>query len=71
VKVVFLLGISDYVNNEIEFKVIQENEMYGDIIQENFVENYNNLTLKTIFTFKWVVSYCDEKGNASIYCLGY
>lgn len=33
-----------------------------DIIQENFVDSYNNLTLKTILMLKWANNNCVNKG---------
>lgn len=38
----------------------------GDIIQENFVDSYNNLTLKTILMLKWAKNNCVNKGNFNI-----
>lgn len=34
----------------------------GDIIQENFLDSYNNLTLKSILLLKWVTNNCVDKG---------
>lgn len=36
----------------------------GDIIQENFVDSYNNLTLKTILMLKWANNNCVNKGES-------
>lgn len=35
----------------------------GDIIQENFIDSYNNLTLKTILMLKWANNNCVNKGK--------
>lgn len=35
----------------------------GDIIQENFVDSYNNLTLKTVLMLKWTNRNCAGKGS--------
>ena len=37
-----------------------ENEhlLYGDIIRQEFLDTYDNLTLKTIKAFKWVIEFC-------------
>lgn len=37
--------------------------LLGDIIQENFVDSYNNLTLKSILMLKWVNNNCIDKGT--------
>ena len=36
----------------------EESATYRDIIQEDFVDSYNNLTLKTIMAFKWASLKC-------------
>jgi hypothetical protein len=55
-KVVFLIGNTD--NATISKEVFFESNLYGDIIQENFVDSYRNLTLKTLMGLKWVSNYC-------------
>jgi hypothetical protein len=47
-----------YENHE---KVLQENNMYHDIIKEDFVDTNMNLTYKTIMCLKWVVTFCFSK----------
>jgi hypothetical protein len=56
IKIVFLLGLSSssYENN----KLRGEFEMFADLVQEDFIDSYNNLTLKTIMGFKWASEYC-------------
>mgnify|MGYP001173768164 CR=1 FL=1 len=50
--VIFLLGKStDLVKSEL---VQVESNQYGDILMENFVEDYYNLTLKSIIMLKYV-----------------
>lgn len=39
-------------------KLADEFAQYGDIIEEDFQENYYNLTLKTIGQLKWATLYC-------------
>ncbi|GAB1599986.1 beta-1,3-galactosyltransferase 1-like [Argonauta hians] len=36
----------------------RESEIYKDIIQEDFIESYENLTLKTVMAWKWSKQYC-------------
>lgn len=38
--------------------VEDENLHYSDIIQEGFVDSYNNLTLKSVMMLKWVSTNC-------------
>ncbi|NXF02852.1 B3GL1 acetylgalactosaminyltransferase, partial [Smithornis capensis] len=41
-----------------ELSVEDESILYGDIIQQDFMDTYNNLTLKTIMAFQWVTEFC-------------
>ncbi|XP_067645892.1 beta-1,3-galactosyltransferase 5-like [Eurosta solidaginis] len=61
VKVYFLLGrrptdANSY--NETQTLIRNESEQYGDIIQENFIDTYNNLTLKSVLALKWMCHRC-------------
>ncbi|XP_067003763.2 beta-1,3-galactosyltransferase 1 isoform X2 [Anabrus simplex] len=56
VKVAFLLGDPD--NSTLQEQVEEESIRHGDVIQEGFIDSYNNLTLKTVMMLKWVHSYC-------------
>jgi beta-1,3-galactosyltransferase 1 len=38
--------------------VLSEAQKYGDIVVEDFIESYANLTLKSLFMLKWVVNHC-------------
>uniref|UniRef100_A0A182Y6R4 Galectin domain-containing protein n=1 Tax=Anopheles stephensi TaxID=30069 RepID=A0A182Y6R4_ANOST len=49
------------VVDELQLRIVNESEVYGDIIQESFIDSYNNLTLKTIMMLKWVTNNCDGK----------
>lgn len=58
VSVVFLLGNpSNKTKNE---KLIVENELYGDILQENFLDSYLNLTVKSLFLLDWFTRTCRD-----------
>uniref|UniRef100_A0A8C3TLR9 Hexosyltransferase n=1 Tax=Catharus ustulatus TaxID=91951 RepID=A0A8C3TLR9_CATUS len=35
-------------------------KQYHDIIQQDFLDTYNNLTLKTLMGMRWVASYCSS-----------
>lgn len=56
-KLVFLLGTSRG-ENPISDIVQMESRMHGDIVVEDFVDSYTNLTLKSVFLLKWVHKYC-------------
>jgi hypothetical protein len=38
--------------------IVQESTKYGDIIQEDFVDDYRNMTYKGICGFRWVTTFC-------------
>lgn len=68
VKVVFLVGETS--SNETQLRISQESYMFGDMIQESFIDSYNNLTLKTIMMLKWVTTNCGDRGKYNIYMVG-
>ena len=37
-----------------------ENEIYHDIVQEDFIDSYKNLTYKAIMALKWISIYCSK-----------
>ncbi|NWH95518.1 B3GT2 galactosyltransferase, partial [Aegithalos caudatus] len=39
--------------------LLRESKQYHDIIQQDFLDTYNNLTLKTLMGMTWVASYCN------------
>ena len=52
---IFIVGKS---SKKVDDKLKEEFRLNGDLIQEDFLDNYNNLTIKTIAAFKWASSYC-------------
>lgn len=60
-KIVFLIG--QIQNNDTQNKINDENDINRDIIQESFIDSYNNLTLKSIMMLKWVTNNCLQKGK--------
>lgn len=57
-EVLFLLGKSE--NDTLNNAVMEENTNYSDIIQENFLDTYNNLTIKSTMLLKWVNDSCQH-----------
>ncbi|OWF42016.1 beta-1,3-galactosyltransferase 1-like [Mizuhopecten yessoensis] len=53
---VFVMGA--VADNRVMEKVKMEHAHYGDILQEDFVDFYRNLTHKGIAALNWVSSYC-------------
>ncbi|XP_064628307.1 beta-1,3-galactosyltransferase 1-like isoform X2 [Lineus longissimus] len=56
VKIYFLFGTD--VNSTWHDKLESENKKYGDIIQEDFIDTYHNLTIKSVMGLKWAVTNC-------------
>jgi hypothetical protein len=57
-KIYFLFGTQPTINSTWYHKLKLENEKYGDIIQEDFIDTYSNLTIKIIMGLKWAVTNC-------------
>ena len=58
VRHVFVFGTS---SNTSDNKAIFEESMnYGDIVQQDFLDTYANLTLKTMAALKWVTKHCTD-----------
>ncbi len=44
--------------------MIQESETHHDILQSNFLDSYNNLTIKTMVMFEWLSYRCPNTSYA-------
>ena len=57
---VFLLGQPKEFGSSYQAPMThkEENDITGDLVQGNFVDSYNNLTLKSATMIHWVKSYC-------------
>ncbi|KAM9542805.1 LOW QUALITY PROTEIN: UDP-GalNAc:beta-1,3-N-acetylgalactosaminyltransferase 1 [Guaruba guarouba] len=56
----FLLGQDSQRENNAAALVEDESILYGDIIRQDVMDTYNNLTLKTIMAFWWVTEFCSN-----------
>ncbi|XP_073974842.1 beta-1,3-galactosyltransferase 1-like isoform X2 [Rhodnius prolixus] len=56
VKVAFLLGWP--TNVTLQSTIEEESNEFKDIIQENFIDSYNNLTVKSVMMLKWFLHQC-------------
>lgn len=55
----FLLGQeTEREDKPAALSVEDESILYGDIISQDFMDTYDNLTLKTIMAFRWVTEFC-------------
>ncbi|KAM9312045.1 LOW QUALITY PROTEIN: uncharacterized protein PAF06_009940 [Gastrophryne carolinensis] len=55
---IFLLGISNHASHRYQRFLWNEIETYGDIVQQDFLDTYRNLTLKTLMGLEWVIAFC-------------
>ncbi len=58
VSAIFLIGNNNAANNvsgTISKKILEEQNKFGDLLQADMVDHYNNLTLKSVFTMKFFV----------------
>ncbi|XP_045898426.1 lactosylceramide 1,3-N-acetyl-beta-D-glucosaminyltransferase A-like [Micropterus dolomieu] len=62
VRMVFALGVhpDDERRSRVQSKLLQEDQAYGDLIQQNFFDTFHNLTTKLILQFHWVHKYCPQ-----------
>lgn len=68
VKVLFALGVPQTDEEEppwsrrsqggLQEQLIQENLLHGDLIQQDFLDSFHNLTLKLLLQFHWMHSRC-------------
>ncbi|XP_072181214.1 beta-1,3-galactosyltransferase 5-like [Diadema setosum] len=58
VKTVFLLGA--FENTTLQKEIDVEFDLHSDIVQEDFVDSYMNLTRKTVMGLKWVTKHCRQ-----------
>lgn len=56
VAIAFCVGTTS--KPEVQAGILQEEDTYGDIIQGNFIDSYDNLTLKTVSILEWIDNYC-------------
>ena len=55
---VFVVGTSK--NKTTQGALVRESSRYKDILQNDFVDDYRNLTIKTLAGLKWAVSNCPQ-----------
>nr|XP_012312567.1 lactosylceramide 1,3-N-acetyl-beta-D-glucosaminyltransferase [Aotus nancymaae]XP_012312577.1 lactosylceramide 1,3-N-acetyl-beta-D-glucosaminyltransferase [Aotus nancymaae]XP_012312585.1 lactosylceramide 1,3-N-acetyl-beta-D-glucosaminyltransferase [Aotus nancymaae]XP_012312594.1 lactosylceramide 1,3-N-acetyl-beta-D-glucosaminyltransferase [Aotus nancymaae]XP_012312602.1 lactosylceramide 1,3-N-acetyl-beta-D-glucosaminyltransferase [Aotus nancymaae]XP_012312612.1 lactosylceramide 1,3-N-acetyl- len=59
IKTLFALGTPNPLEGkELQRKLVLEDQKYNDIIQQEFVDSFYNLTLKLLLQFSWANTYC-------------
>ncbi|CAF0917999.1 unnamed protein product [Didymodactylos carnosus] len=56
IRLVFMIGKT--LDETTEKAIKYENELYNDIVQEDFIDSYKNLTYKGVMALKWISKYC-------------
>ena len=56
--VVLAFLVARTANASVQESIEREAAHFGDIVQANFVDHYNNLTLKSLATLEWVDTFC-------------
>src|SRR6218665_949706 len=59
IRVVFVMGLP-VGNDSSDEHLVAESERYQDIIQENFVDTYYNITYKAVAALRWVSQRCPQ-----------
>ncbi|XP_017558970.1 beta-1,3-galactosyltransferase 2-like [Pygocentrus nattereri] len=55
----FLLGIREgLTTSQLQSSIEAESQQYHDIIQQNYIDSYYNLTIKTLMGMHWIATYC-------------
>lgn len=45
-------------------KMVEESKVHADVIQMNFLDSYQNLTIKTMMMMNWLATYCPSASYA-------
>ncbi|OCT85324.1 beta-1,3-galactosyltransferase 2 [Xenopus laevis] len=56
----FLLGRDAKGTGTTDQTIINESSQYHDIIQQNYLDTYNNLTVKTLMGMHWITTFCPK-----------
>ena len=59
-RLVFLLGTTHTRQPSLEEELAAEAGQHGDIVREDFLDTYQNLTLKTLAGLKWAGQHCQQ-----------
>ncbi|XP_031537962.1 lactosylceramide 1,3-N-acetyl-beta-D-glucosaminyltransferase [Vicugna pacos] len=60
IKTLFALGTpsNPQIRERLQRRLVWEDQMYSDIIQQDFADSFYNLTLKFLLQFSWANSFC-------------
>jgi hypothetical protein len=52
--------LGQMADDKIMQSIKYENDLYQDIVQEDFVDSYRNLSYKGVMALKWISLYCPQ-----------
>ncbi|XP_063786255.1 beta-1,3-galactosyltransferase 2-like [Pseudophryne corroboree] len=55
---IFLVGLSAVSTEKVQSMLEEESVAFGDIVQQDFLDTYYNLTLKSVMGMEWVAKFC-------------
>ncbi|XP_036409725.1 beta-1,3-galactosyltransferase 2 [Megalops cyprinoides] len=55
---IFLLGLGRPGNARLQWSIEEESRQHHDIIQQEYLDTYYNLTIKTLMGMNWVATHC-------------
>jgi beta-1,3-galactosyltransferase 1 len=58
IRLVFMMGYT--LDKKTTQLLTLESNLYQDLVQENFIDSYKNLTYKGIMAMKWISTYCQN-----------
>ncbi|XP_017125126.1 beta-1,3-galactosyltransferase 1 [Drosophila elegans] len=68
VQVVFIVGRAKIESQQVIERLTREANHYNDMIQENFVDSYHNLTLKSVMALKHISRSCSSTAAFLLKC---
>lgn len=57
-RLVFMLGSTP--DQDLTDRISLESHIYNDIVQQDFLDSYRNLTFKAMMALDWLVKYCSQ-----------
>ncbi|XP_064417191.1 beta-1,3-galactosyltransferase 2-like [Latimeria chalumnae] len=60
----FFFGLPVTIEEPLQKYLEEESSVYHDIIQRDFLDTYNNLTIKTMTSLEWLTHFCPEADYA-------
>ena len=58
IKLIFMLGKTN--NASLQRLIFKESKTYHDLVQEDFIDSYKNLSIKSVAMLKWVSAFCSQ-----------